>query len=105
MLRDSLAVTLLVLLAGGAFLIVYDVILVQTQGVGATISWRTLQFSRENPIAPAIFGAVVGVLSAHLFTDRTRGLLCLHQPFVALSLGVLCGLALGGLFWVQKGPQ
>jgi hypothetical protein len=65
--KHTLAVTLAVLLAGGAFLIAYDVWLVTTYGVEQTISWRTYTAARSEPIIPLILGLIAGILFGHLF--------------------------------------
>ena len=66
-MKHTLAVTLAVLLAGGIFLIAYDVWLVANFGVEQTISWRTYTAAKSEPIIPLILGLIVGILFGHLF--------------------------------------
>jgi hypothetical protein len=68
--QHPLAFTLGVVLLGALALIVYDVFLAITAGPGATISWQTLQASRQHPIIPLLVGFVVGLLFGHLFWSQ-----------------------------------
>jgi hypothetical protein len=68
--HHALLTTLVVLLVGAVALIVYDIYLVATGGPEATISWQTLQASRQHPIIPLLVGFIVGLLFGHLFWSQ-----------------------------------
>jgi predicted transporter len=99
----TLTITLLACLFFTSFLIGYDVYLVQKWGVEATISWRTLQFTIQNPAAVALLALAIGILRIHLFNDR-QGHFDLSNPVVIFLIAESVGSLLALLTWVQRGP-
>jgi hypothetical protein len=68
--REALLPTLLTLLAGAVFLILWDVRLARKSGYEGTISYQVLTFSERHPIAPFLFGMLLGILCGHLFWSQ-----------------------------------